>query len=88
MSVSGEPGLSILIEELCKAGRHTKDTKRIASLGLLEALCSRSTADLTDHSAQLLIFATESLTDTNDGVCEKAWLMLEAIVTKVCLVMI
>ena len=83
LSVSQEPGVAILIEELFKAGRSKKESIRAAAMMLFEAFCSKSTANLVDHTPQLLIFATESLTNPNESVCERAWLALEAIVTKV-----
>ena len=83
LSVGQEPGVAILIEELFKAGRSKNESIRAAAMMLFEAFCSNSTANLVDHTPQLLIFATESLTNPNESVCERAWLALEAIVTKV-----
>ena len=80
LSVQGEPGASILIEQLCKAAQDGGPDTRAAAMALLYALCSRSTASLTEHIPQLLIFTTESLNDPSETVCEKAWLALEAVV--------
>ena len=83
LSVGDEPGVSILIEELFKCGRANSDNKRAAAMMLMEAFCSKSTADLSEHIPQLLVFAAESLTNHNQRACEKAWLALDALVTKV-----
>ena len=83
LSIQEEPGLSVLVEELFKVGRHTSDSRRHAALLLLEALCSRCHANLNEHVAQLIIFTTESLADKSQEVCESGWTALEALVTKV-----
>ena len=80
LSVHEEPGSSILIEELFKAARVMNSETRAASMGLLHALCDRSTADLTEHIPQLIIFTAEALNDPSDIVCERAWHALEATV--------
>jgi hypothetical protein len=83
LSVREEPGVGFLIEELFKAGRATKDSKRGVAMMLFEAFCSKTTIDLSEHVSQLLIFSLETFTDQNEIVCERAWLALEALVTKV-----
>ena len=83
LSIQEEPGLSVLVEELFKVGRHTSDSRRHAALLLLEALCSRCRTNLNEHVAQLIIFTTESLADKSQEVCESGWTALEALVTKV-----
>ena len=80
LSVQGEPGPSILIEQLCKASQDGGPDTRTAAMALLYTLCSRSTASLTEHIPHLLIFTTESLNDPSEPMCEKAWLALEATV--------
>lgn len=80
LSVQKAPGPTILIEELCKAAQNERPDARAAAMALLYSLCDRSTADLTEHIPQLLIFTTECLNDPSDAVCEKAWLALEATV--------
>lgn len=75
--------MSILIEELFKYGRDGKESKRGAAMTLIKSLCLETRADLSDHTHQLLIYAVESLPDSNEVVCERAWLTLEAIVSKV-----
>lgn len=82
LSITEEPGVSLLIDELL-IGRKSSDGKRVASLTLLRSFCSKTKADLKDHTPQLLIYSIEALADNNDTVCEWAWLTLEAIVTKV-----
>ena len=52
-------------------------------MGLLQVMCGRSTADITEHVPHLIIFVTEAFNDTSDDVCERAWFSLEALV-KVC----
>ena len=83
LSVCEEPGLAILIEELFKMGRSYTSSLRVAAMGLLLALCDRSTAPLLDHAPQLIVYATESLSDEVDEVCVRAWGALKALVTKV-----
>lgn len=83
LSVHEEPGLAILIEELFKMGRKECASTRVAAVSLLEALCGRSEVPLLDHAPQLMVYATESLNDTEDKVCERAWGTLKALVTKV-----
>ena len=83
LSVCEEPGLAILIEELFKMGRSDRSSLRVAAIGLLLALCDRSTAPLLDHAPQLIVYATESLSDKEDEVCVRAWGALKALVTKV-----
>ena len=73
-------GPALLIEELVKASRSLRERERVAAMTLMLALCDRSTAELTEHFPQLLIFTTEALNDPSDSVCEKAWLALEATV--------
>lgn len=80
LSVQGEPGPSILIEQLCKAAQDGGPDTRTAAMALLYTLCGRSTASLTEHIPHLLIFTTESLNDPSEPMCEKAWLALEATV--------
>lgn len=80
LSVQGEPGPSILIEQLCKAAQEGGPDTRTTAMTLLYTLCSRSTASLTEHIPHLLIFTTESLNDPSEPMCEKAWLALEATV--------
>ena len=80
LNVRGEPGPSFLIEELVKSARDTKPERRAAAMLLMYAFCARSSADLTEHVPQLIIFTAEALNDPSDEVCEKAWLALEAVV--------
>ena len=80
LSVKTEPGPAILIEQLVKASQSVREEERVATMMLVLALCSRSTAELNEHLPQLLIFTAEALNDPSDGVCEKAWLALEATV--------
>lgn len=80
LSVKNEPGPAILIEVLVKASRSMREEERVATMTLVLALCSRSAAELNEHLPQLLIFTAEALNDPSDGVCEKAWLALEATV--------
>lgn len=88
LSVCEEPGLAILIEELFKMGRSDSSSLRVAAMGLLLALCDRSTAPLLDHAPQLIVYATESLSDEEDEVCVRAWGALKALVTKVSVSML
>ena len=83
LSVNKEPGPAFLIEELVKCCRDTCPEVRGVAMGLLQTLCSRTTADLSEHTPHLLIFTTESLNDPSDQVCQSAWLALDAII-KVC----
>ena len=53
---------------------------RAAAMGLLQAMCSESSCDLSEHIPQLIIFSAEALNDPSDSVCVKAWLTLEALV--------
>ena len=80
LSVQKEPGPAFLIEELVKCCRDARPDVRATSMRLLHVLTSQSSADLTEHVPQLMIFTTESLNDPSDEVCEAAWLALEAIV--------
>lgn len=80
LSVKNEPGPATLIEVLVKASQSMREEERVATMTLMLALCSRSTAELNEHLSQLLIFTAEALNDPSDGVCEKAWLALEATV--------
>ena len=80
LSVKNEPGPAVLIEELIKASQSLRKEERVAAMKLVLAFCSRSSADLTEHLPQLLIFTTEALNDPSEGVCENAWLALEATV--------
>ena len=80
LSVQKEPGPAFLIEELVKGCRETRPEVRATAMRLLHVLSSKSSADLTEHVPQLMIFTTESLNDPSDKVCEAAWLALEAIV--------
>ena len=80
LSVRNEPGPAILIEVLVRSSQSMKEEERVATMTLILALCSRSTAELGEHLPQLLIFTAEALNDPSDGVCEKAWLALEATV--------
>ena len=80
MSVKTEPGPAFLIEELVKASQSQRQEERVAAMTLMMAFCSRSSAELTEHLPQLLIFTTEALNDPSESVCEKAWLALEATV--------
>ena len=80
LSVKTEPGPAILIEELVKTSQSVHEEERAATMTLVLALCDRSTAELTEHLPQLLIFTTEALNDPSDKVCERAWLALEATV--------
>ena len=84
LSVQKEPGPAFLIEELVKCCRAPRPEERLASMRLLQVLCSKSAADLSEHTPFLMIFTTESLNDPSDDVCEEAWLGLEATV-KVCM---
>ncbi|CAI8049233.1 eIF-2-alpha kinase activator GCN1, partial [Geodia barretti] len=83
LSVQSEPGVATLIEELVKAAKKETPQTRAAAMGLLQVMCSRSSADVTEHVPHLIIFVTESLNDPSDPVCEKAWLSLEALVKRV-----
>lgn len=80
LSVQTEPGPSHLIEELTKSAGSGKAETRVAVMGLMLILCSKTQADLTEHVPQLMIFTTECLNDPVDLVCEKAWLSLDAVV--------
>ncbi len=80
LSVQKEPGPAFLIEELVKCCRDTLPEVRATAMRLLHVLSSKSSADLTEHVPQLMIFTTESLNDPSDEVCEAAWLALEAVV--------
>jgi HEAT repeat protein len=83
LSVQSEPGVATLIEELVKAAKKETPQTRAAAMGLLQVMCSRSSADITEHVPHLIIFVTESLNDPSDPVSEKAWLSLEALVKRV-----
>lgn len=83
LSVEKEPGPAFLIEELVKSGRDQLPAVRLAAMRLLQVMCAKSPADLAEHLPHLMIYTTEALNDPSDGVCEQAWLGLEAIV-KVC----
>ena len=63
-----------------KAAKLESPHTRAAAMGLLLAMCSRSSADLTEHVPHLIIFVTEAFNDPSDAVCERAWLCLEALV--------
>ena len=76
----GEPGLATLIEELVKAAKKETPQARAAAMGLLLAMCSGSSVDLTEHVPHLIIFVTEAFNDPSESVCERAWLSLEALV--------
>ena len=78
--MQGEPGPAILTEELVKAAKKESPQTRAAAMGLLQAMCSRSSVDLSEHVPQLIIFTTEAFNDPSDSVCERAWLCLEALV--------
>ena len=80
LSVQGEPGPSYLIEQLVIAAKDTRLERRAAAMTLLHVLCNKSSADLTEHVPQLIIFTTEALNDPSEEVCERAWLALEATV--------
>ena len=80
LSVTTEPGPAMLIEELVKASRSFREGERAATMSLVLALCSKSSAELTEHLPQLLIFTAEALNDPSESVCERAWLALEATV--------
>jgi hypothetical protein len=80
LSVQKDPGPAFLIEELVKCCRDANPEVRAAAMQLLHVLCRKSAADLTEHIPQLMIFTTEALNDPSDGVCEGAWLGLEALV--------
>ena len=75
-----EPGPAILIEELVKAAKRESPDTRAAAMGLLQAMCSRSSVDLREHLPHLIIFTTEAFNDPSDLMCERAWLSLEALV--------
>ena len=81
--VEDEPGVSIVFEELYKAGRHDSYRKRQAAMLLIEALCNCANANLTEHIPQLVIFVTEAMANENEQVCQTACASLEALVTKV-----
>ena len=81
--VEDEPGVSILLEELFKLGRHDSYRKRHAAMLLVEALCRQGNANLTEHLPQLIIFAAEAMVDDNEEVCLSACASLEALVSKV-----
>ena len=83
LSVSGEPGTAMLLEELFKAGRSDWSSSREVAMVLVVALCSQNHAHLLDHAPQLLIFAVEALNDPEVGVTSNAWDALNAIITKV-----
>lgn len=87
LSVCEEPGLAILIEELFKMGRKEQPSLRVAALGLVRALCERSDAPLLDHTPQLIVYTTESLSDGEEEVCVRSWGALKALVTKVSIVL-
>ena len=70
-----------------KAAKKESPETRAAAMGLLLAMCSRSSADLSEHVPQLIIFVTEAFNDPSDPVCERAWLSLEALV-KVLVIML
>ena len=80
LSVIKEPGPAFLIEELVKGCAEPRPEARAVAMQLLQALCSKSSADLTEHVPHLLIFTTESLNDPSEEVCQAAWLGLEAVV--------
>lgn len=80
LNLQGEPGPAILIEELVKAAKKESPQTRAAGMGLLQTLCSKGSADLTEHIPHLIIFTTEAFNDPSDAVCERAWLSLEALV--------
>ena len=80
LSVQKEPGPAFLIDELVKCSQATKPEERAASMHLVYTLCGRSSADLSEHVSQLIIFTTETLNDPSDEVCEKAWLGLDAVI--------
>ena len=75
-----EPGPAILIEELVKAAKRENPDTRAAAMGLLQAMCSRSSVDIREHLPHLIIFTTEAFNDPSDLMCERAWLSLEALV--------
>ncbi len=80
LSVTKEPGPAFLIEELVKGSKFTKPEMRAVSMHLVYTLCGRSSADLSEHVSQLIIFTTEMLNDPSEEVCVKAWLGLDAVV--------
>ena len=80
LTVVKEPGPAFLIEELVKCCGDMRPEVRGVAMRLLQVLCGKSMADLTEHIPHLLIFTTESLNDPSEEVCVAAWLALEAVV--------
>lgn len=83
LSVKEEPGVAILIEELFKMGQLEDVATRASAVKLLQVLCSRSSADLLDHTPQLVVYVTECLGDPEEDVCIRAWDALSALVNRV-----
>ena len=83
LSVNGEPGTAMLLEELFKAGRSDWSSSREVAMMLVVALCSQNHAHLLDHAPQLLIFTVEALNDPKVGVASNAWDGFNAVITKV-----
>ena len=83
LSVSDEPGISIMIEELYKVAKHPSESCRAGAMHLLERLCANGSVDLNDHVSQLLVFTLETFCDSSERVCQWAWSTLDALVTKV-----
>lgn len=83
LSVQGEPGTAMLLEELFKAGRSDSTSRREVAMVLVVALCSQNHTHLLDHAAQLLVFTVEALNDPEVGVASQAWNAFSALVTKV-----
>ena len=80
LSVSEEPGLSGLIEELLKEVQEGEQQSKVAAMRLLNALCARSTAELAEHIPRLISFCTLLLNDQTPELCEAGWGALDAIV--------
>lgn len=80
LSVSEEPGLTGLIEELLAEVQEGELQSKVAALRLLNALCARSTAELAEHVPRLISFCTLLLNDQTPELCEAGWCALDAIV--------
>ena len=80
LSVSEEPGLTGLIEELLAEVQESELQTKVAALRLLNALCARSTAELAEHVPRLISFCTLLLNDQTPELCEAGWSALDAIV--------
>eukprot|EP00731_Ephydatia_muelleri_P027538 Em0019g411a len=82
LSVSEEPGLTGLIEELLAEVQEGELQSKVAALRLLNALCARSTAELAEHVPRLISFCTLLLNDQTPELCEAGWCALDAIVKR------